>query len=134
MGAISHTKLGSSFRIAHGIIIVYDVTDQASFNNVKNWLQYVDRYARENVNILLVGNKCDLATNKVVDYNTAKEFADGLGIPFLETSAKKSTNVDDAFALVAAEIYDRLDCPNTVPISQAKKSLLPRQRSPCSLS
>ena len=45
---------------------------------------------------------------KVVDYNTAKEFADQLGIPFLETSAKNSTNVEQAFITMAAEIKARM--------------------------
>jgi len=52
--------------------VVYDVTDQDSFNNVKQWLNEIDRYASENVNKLLVGNKCDLTANKVVSYETAK--------------------------------------------------------------
>lgn len=52
--------------------IVYDVTDQESFNNVKQWLSEIDRYASENVNKLLVGNKSDLTANKVVSYETAK--------------------------------------------------------------
>eukprot|EP00012_Vannella_robusta_P002365 CAMPEP_0206190732 /NCGR_PEP_ID=MMETSP0166-20121206/4916_1 /ASSEMBLY_ACC=CAM_ASM_000260 /TAXON_ID=95228 /ORGANISM="Vannella robusta, Strain DIVA3 518/3/11/1/6" /LENGTH=203 /DNA_ID=CAMNT_0053606849 /DNA_START=1415 /DNA_END=2026 /DNA_ORIENTATION=- len=102
------TITSSYYRGAHGIIVVYDVTDQASFCNVKQWLQEIDRYACENVNKLLVGNKCDLTTKKVVDYNTAKEFADGLGIPFLETSAKNSTNVEDAFVTMATEIQKRV--------------------------
>ncbi len=58
-------------------------------------------------NKLLVGNKCDLTTKKVVDYNAAKEFADSLGIPFLETSAKNSTNVESAFLTMASEIKKR---------------------------
>lgn len=52
--------------------VVYDVTDQESFNNVKQWLNEIDRYANENVNKLLVGNKSDLTSKKVVDYQTAK--------------------------------------------------------------
>lgn len=51
---------------------MYDCTDQESFNNVKQWLEEIDRYACENVNKLLVGNKSDLTTKKVVDYTTAK--------------------------------------------------------------
>ena len=52
--------------------IVYDVTDQESFDNVKQWLNEIDRYASENVNKVLVGNKSDLTANKVVSYETAK--------------------------------------------------------------
>lgn len=56
------------------------VTDQESFNNIKQWLGEIERYAVEGVNKLLVGNKSDLVDKKVVEYNTAKEFADSQGI------------------------------------------------------
>ncbi|XVF33636.1 hypothetical protein REPUB_Repub17cG0184900 [Reevesia pubescens] len=102
------TITSSYYRGAHGIIIVYDVTDQESFNNVKQWLNEIDRYASDNVNKLLVGNKCDLTTNKVVSYETAKAFADEVGIPFMETSAKDSTNVEQAFMAMATSIKDRM--------------------------
>ncbi|XP_031391380.1 GTP-binding protein YPTM2 isoform X1 [Punica granatum] len=88
--------------------VVYDVTDQESFNNVKQWLSEIDRYASENVNKLLVGNKCDLTAQKVVSYETAKAFADEIGIPFMETSAKNSTNVEQAFMAMAAAIKNRM--------------------------
>lgn len=55
--------------------IVYDVTEMESFNNVKQWLSEIDRYANESVCKLLVGNKCDLVENKVVDTQTAKVYS-----------------------------------------------------------
>lgn len=84
------------------------MTDQESFNNVKQWLAEIDRYANENVNKLLVGNKCDLEHKKVVATSTAQAFANEIGIPFLETSAKNATNVEQAFMTMAAEIKNRM--------------------------
>lgn len=67
------SPISAGIEIPHFILqVVYDVTDQESFNNVKQWLNEIDRYANENVNKLLVGNKSDLTAKKVVDYNTAK--------------------------------------------------------------
>ncbi|TMX02158.1 hypothetical protein EJD97_022498 [Solanum chilense] len=102
------TITSSYYRGAHGIIIVYDITDQESFNNVKQWLSEIDRYASENVNKLLVGNKSDLNDNRAVSYDTAKAFADEIGIPFMEASAKSATNVEQAFMAMAAEIKNRM--------------------------
>lgn len=83
------TITSSYYRGAHGIIVVYDVTDQDSFDNVKQWLQEIERYASENVKKLLVGNKSDLTQKKQVDYTTAKEYADQLAIPFQNIGQSK---------------------------------------------
>ena len=79
---------------------------------MKQWLQEIDRYANEGVNKLLVGNKSDLVQKKVVDYQAAKDFADQLKIPFLETSAKNATNVEQAFLTMAKQIKDRMGASN----------------------
>ncbi|KAG9318267.1 GTP-binding protein ypt1 [Chiua virens] len=99
----------------------YDVTDNDTFTNVKQWLQEIDRYASEGVNKLLVGNKSDLTSKKVVEYSVAKEFADQLSIPFLETSAKNATNVEQAFLTMAKQIKDRMGSTST-PAGSAKSS------------
>ncbi|PVV00774.1 hypothetical protein BB560_004832 [Smittium megazygosporum] len=106
------TITSSYYRGAYGIIVVYDVTDMESFNDVKQWFEEIDRYASEGVDKLLVGNKCDLSESRAVDYTTAKDFADSQGIPFLETSAKDSTNVEQAFLTMAKQIKDRVGAPN----------------------
>ena len=91
-------------------VIAHLKSFNSSFNPVLSF-QEIDRYACENVNKLLVGNKCDLTNKKVVDYTSAKEYADQLGIPFLETSAKNATNVEQAFMTMAAEIKNRVGPP-----------------------
>lgn len=113
------TITSSYYRGAHGIIVVYDTTDSETFEHVKTWLHEIDRYASENVNKLLVGNKSDLTTKRQVDMETAKEFAGNLNIPFLETSAKNATNVEDAFMTMAGEIKKRMA---TAPTASETKS------------
>ena len=102
------TITSSYYRGAHGIIVVYDTTDNETFEHVKTWLHEIDRYASENVNKLLVGNKSDLTSKRQVETESAKEFADSVTIPFLETSAKNATNVEDAFMTMAGEIKKRM--------------------------
>merc|ERR1719197_2130928 len=102
------TITSSYYRGAHGIIVVYDTTDSDTFEHVKTWLHEIDRYASENVNKLLVGNKSDLTSKRQVETDAAKEFADSVHIPFLETSAKNATNVEDAFMTMAGEIKKRM--------------------------
>eukprot|EP01090_Pellita_catalonica_P015891 TRINITY_DN439_c0_g1_i2.p1 TRINITY_DN439_c0_g1~~TRINITY_DN439_c0_g1_i2.p1 ORF type:complete len:144 (-),score=35.23 TRINITY_DN439_c0_g1_i2:92-523(-) len=101
------TITSSYYRGAHGVILVYDVTDQVSFNNARQWLTEIERYACGSVVKLLVGNKSDLTTKRVVDSVTGKEFADQFGLPFLEASAKDGTNVSDAFLKLVRDIFDK---------------------------
>jgi len=99
------------YRGAHGIIVVYDITNRESFNNVKRWLKEIDKYARENVNKLLVGNKADLADDnelRAVQKHEGKNFADELGVQFLEASAKTGAFVDTAFLLISSEIKSKM--------------------------
>ena len=91
-----------------GILLVYDVTDESSFNNVRNWMRQIDQNAAENVNRILIGNKCDMEDLRKVSVDKGKELADEFKINFFETSAKLNTNVDKAFMSIAAEIVERL--------------------------
>ena len=103
------TITSSYYRGAHGIVVVYDITDVETFNNVKTWLVEIDRYASENVDKLLVGNKSDLADQRQVEFATAEEYATSLNVKCIETSARDSSHVDDAFHSMAQTIMARLD-------------------------
>jgi len=104
------------YRGAHGIIVVYDITNYDSFNNVKRWLTEIDKYARENVNKLLVGNKVDLASGdgdklgnpRAVEKEQGEKYANELKISFLETSAKSGEFVDTAFLVMANDIKAKM--------------------------
>ena len=116
------TITSSYYRGAHGIIVVFDVTDQESFNNVKQWLHEIDRYACANVKKLLVGNKCDLASKRAVPTEQAAEFAESLGVEYLETSAKSALNVEKAFTTMASEIRKWMQS-QPAPAAQTKVNI-----------
>jgi len=98
------TITSAYYRGADGIIMVYDVTSTESFDHVNDWLKEVNRYAAPGTVKLLVGNKSDRTADRVVTEEQAKEFADELGIPFIETSAKSAKNVEEAFLTMAGQL------------------------------
>merc|ERR1739841_129006 len=75
------------YRGAMGILLVFDLTDERSFNNVRTWHSNVEQHASDGVNKILIGNKCDWENDKkVVTQQQARELAEELGVPYLETS------------------------------------------------
>lgn len=98
------TITSAYYRGADGIIMVFDKTSSESFDHVNDWLKEVNRYAAEGTVKLLVGNKCDRTADQVVTEEQAQEFAQELGIPYIETSAKSAKNVEEAFLTMAGEL------------------------------
>ena len=94
----------SYYRGAHGIFVVYDISDTESFKNINNWLIEIEKNANKNVYKILVGNKCDLEDKRTVSYQQGKELAETYGMQFIETSAKSNTNVDEGFHLLGREV------------------------------
>ena len=78
------TIVTAYFRSAQGILLVYDITNRESFNDLKYWLKEVDRNASQVVNKLLVGNMSDLENRREVDSMEGQEFADSLGFSLIQ--------------------------------------------------
>jgi Ras-related protein Rab-8A len=96
------------YRGAMGILLVYDVTDERSFNNIRNWFSNVDQHASEGVNKILIGNKCDWVEKKAIVREQGQALADEFNVKFMETSAKANINVEEAFFTLARDIKKRL--------------------------
>jgi len=103
------TITSSYYRGAHGIVVVYDTTNQETFQNVQKWLQEIDRYAGEDVHRLLVGSKSDLASERKVSKDEAKDLADQMNLELIETSSKDNNNVEAAFKMMATAIKEKLE-------------------------
>ncbi|KAL4605602.1 hypothetical protein ACB092_09G041400 [Castanea dentata] len=121
------------YRGAMGILLVYDVTDESSFNSIspflffvshfasslsgsasslsdiRNWIGNIEQHASDNVNKILVGNKADMDESKrAVPTSRGQALADEYGIKFFETSAKSNLNVEQVFFSIARDIKQRL--------------------------
>lgn len=91
------------YRGAVGALLVYDITDYSSFENVVTWLWELREYADHDIIIVLVGNKSDLSHLRVVEEEEAQAFAEKENLFFIETSALDATNVDGAFQTILEE-------------------------------
>ncbi|KAI4901436.1 hypothetical protein NFI96_014725 [Prochilodus magdalenae] len=98
----------SYYRSTNGAIITYDITKKATFMSVPKWMEDVKKYGGSNIVPLLIGNKTDLTDLREVPFGDAQMMAEELDfISVIETSAKDSSNVDEAFNKMAAELILR---------------------------
>jgi Ras-related protein Rab-11A len=93
------------YKGAKGAMIIYDVTNQNSFNNVDKWFNEIKDKASKNINLIMIGNKTDLDDKKVVSSEDSLDKAKNFDIPVMETSALNASNVKEAFYLILKEMY-----------------------------
>ncbi len=92
------------YKGAHGIILIYDVTNQLSFDNVSNWINQIKEEASDKVTIFLVGNKIDDVENRKIQTESGKNLAENFQLQFYETSAKTGENVEKTFQALVEKI------------------------------
>ena len=93
------------YKGAHGILLIYDVTNQKSFDNVKNWVGQIRENASEKAIIYIVGNKVDDTAHRVVSKEQGEETAKEFNLKFYEASAKEDINIAPTFQALVNDIY-----------------------------
>jgi len=97
------------YRGAMGILLVYDITSMKSFENIKIWIKNIEQHASEDVEKMILGNKCDMDDKRVVSKEQGEQLAKEYGVRFMETSAKADINVEEAFMTIARAIKKKID-------------------------
>jgi len=97
----------SYYKGCHGCFIVYDITNEQSFESINTWYEQAVKEAGKEVSIILVGNKCDLENERKVSKEKGEEKARTMNASFFETSALSKVNIDDIFKEIVNNIYQR---------------------------
>ncbi|KAL0604340.1 LINE-1 retrotransposable element ORF1 protein [Plecturocebus cupreus] len=104
------------YRGAMGFILMYDITNEESFNAVQDWATQIKTYSWDNAQVILVGNKCDMEEERVVPTEKGRLLAEQLGFDFFEASAKENISVRQAFERLVDAICDKMsDSMDTDP-------------------
>uniref|UniRef100_A0A914BZ26 Uncharacterized protein n=1 Tax=Acrobeloides nanus TaxID=290746 RepID=A0A914BZ26_9BILA len=118
------TIYNSYYHSAHGIMCVYDLTNEKSFENLENyWLKEIKEHAPQNAVILLVGNKADMESERKVGFDRAERLAQKMGVSLYEVSAKTGINVEEAFMDLANAMRDRVLVSNMHSDSEDSEQL-----------
>ena len=92
------------YKGSHGILLIYDVTNVQSLENVKTWVTQIREEASKDVIIYIVANKIDMEDGRLISKEKGEELAKELGLPYMETSAKYGININETFEDLAERI------------------------------
>ncbi|XP_015451140.1 ras-related protein Rab-12 [Pteropus alecto] len=117
------------YRSAKGIILVYDITKKETFDDLPKWMKMIDKYASEDAELLLVGNKLDCETDREITKQQGEKFAQQItGMRFCEASAKDNFNVDEIFLKLVDDILKKM--PLDILRNELSNSILSLQPEP----
>lgn len=119
----------NQYKGSKGIILIYDVTDKKSFDNVSYWINNIKETIENEVEILLVGNKID-KEGKAVPTEEGKAFADQHNVSFAETSAKTGENVESAFLQLVTNIYNKEKALLSKPVAETNSLNIQQKKKP----
>ena len=106
----------SYYKSAHAIFVLYDITDETSFENIKNWMIDIDKFGKQGVLKVLIGNKKDLEKKRKITKEAGESLANKYGINFFEVSAKDNINLEELFLETAKCLLEKNENVNVEDI------------------
>ncbi|XP_031572326.1 ras-related protein Rab-13-like isoform X2 [Actinia tenebrosa] len=103
------TMTKSQFRGTKGVLLVYDITKDFSYDQLQFWIKSIKESKLDHEEFLIVGNKYDLNDEREVPKTRGEELAKSLGVKYMETSAKTGRNVKEVFHSLATQMKDAND-------------------------
>ena len=94
------------FRNLDGVMLLYDITNINSFNNLNNWLEKISIYNKNYIPKLIVGTKCDLEKKRKVDETNVFEFVKNQNLPHILCSSKENINIDKTFNIIIDKMLE----------------------------
>ena len=119
------------FLKVQGVLIVYDITNEETFNNLKSWVKSIKDECGKQMQMLIVGNKNDLEEQRVIDKNIAIEYAKEEKLEYIETSSKTGDNIQKAITLLCEKILDNTELTNDFSFTLDATSLSQKNKSRC---
>ena len=105
---------------AQGIVLVFDNTKKVTFDNLPNWIKDV-KEVKDNIPIVIFGNKCDLIEKTEVEKDEAEQFAKDNEMEYFETSAKQNINIENGFKCIIDKAYETAQEEDGLALKKTQK-------------
>jgi Ras-related protein Rab-21 len=115
------------YRGSQGAILIYDITDERSFERIKNWVRELQEVLKDSAALFVVGNKIDLEETRTISKDTAVQYAESVGASYHECSAKENINIDSLFDNIAKAMIEREK--SVAALNLSRRSSLRRSNS-----
>ena len=110
----------SYFKGSDGCFIVYDITNEISFDNIEKWYELIQNETGKDIPVIIIGNKCDLENERKISTETGKNKAKEMNCPFYETSALSNIMIEEVFKSICEDIFNKIKTEKKV-LNQLKK-------------
>ncbi|XP_056634923.1 ras-related protein Rab-21-like [Diorhabda carinulata] len=110
------------YRSSNGAVLVYDITDEDSFQKVKSWVKELRKMLGSDISLVIVGNKSDLEKDRHVDLEVAKTYAEKVKAMHYQTSAKLNEGVEEMFLALTQKMLDEAKLKAAQEINQTRKN------------